>query len=129
MATNDIAINYDGDGAVMIPVLATIGAHAGENTEHRFVTLWVVISGRRRWPRGGRGAGNHGQVASVTIDCRYGYEIMSVLCVCCVRASTNTIGFLFVFGALIQIQNSLHIMILVPERILCVQRKIYEFLL
>jgi hypothetical protein len=76
MATNDIAINYNGDGVVMIPVLAeaTVGAHAGENTEHRFVTMWVVISGRRRWPRGRRGAGNHGQVALVTIDCQYGYE-------------------------------------------------------
>ena len=72
---DDIAINCDGDGAV-IPVLATVGAHFGENTEHRFVTLWV-ISGRR-WPRGGRGGGNHGQVVVVTIDC------VCVSCVSCV---------------------------------------------
>ena len=32
LVTNDIAINYD---AVMILVLATVGAHAGENTERR----------------------------------------------------------------------------------------------
>ena len=54
---DDIAINCDGDCAV-IPVLATVGAHVEENTERRFMTLWVICSGRRRWPPGSRGGGN-----------------------------------------------------------------------
>jgi|GWRWMinimDraft_9_1066018.scaffolds.fasta_scaffold26675_2 hypothetical protein len=74
---DDIAINCD---CAVIPVLATVGAHVGKNTERRFVTLWV-ISGRR-WPRGGRGGGgNHGQVVVVTIGDN---RLCLCVCVCCV---------------------------------------------
>jgi hypothetical protein len=61
----------------VIPVLATVGAHFGENTERRFVTL-VGDQRKEVASRGRGGGGNHGQVVVVTIDC------LCVSCVCCV---------------------------------------------
>jgi hypothetical protein len=53
---DDIAINCDGNGAVIRCYLATVGAHVGENTERSgFMILWV-IRGRRRQSRGGAAA-------------------------------------------------------------------------
>ena len=78
---DDIAINCDGNGAVIRCYLATVGAHVGENTERSgFMILWV-IRGRRRQSRGG---------AAAAIMVKYRPSIMMMLfcgmclCVLCV---------------------------------------------